>query len=79
MKMGDFVKAYELTPELADELGIIGLDAPKEEGGVAPEDWPSFPVCMKTLHEFKGAYSKFRDELVPFVKGMGAQAPMIRR
>jgi hypothetical protein len=79
MKIGDFVKAYELTPELADELGIIGLDAPKEDGGVAPVDWPSFPVCVKTLHEFKGAYSKFKDELVPFVKGMGAQAPMIRR
>ena len=79
MKMEDFRKAYELTPELAEELGRIGLEAPEEEGGVAPEDWPSFPVCVKTLHEFKGAYSKFRDELVPFVKGVGAQAPMIRR
>jgi transaldolase len=74
----DFRKAFELTPELSAELNQIGIKVPAEEGGIAPGQWASYGPAVKTLLEFKMAYSAFRDKLVSSVAGpRKADAPVV--
>ena len=64
LKMEDFRKAYELTKQLSEELNRIGIEAPHEEGGLEPGQWGSYGPAVKTMREFKGAYSGFKNKLV---------------
>jgi hypothetical protein len=70
LKIADFRKAYELTPELVAEFGRAGIEVPAEEGGIGPEDWSSYGPVIKTMSEFMGAYSSFKDRLLDFTKAI---------
>ncbi|MBS7609514.1 hypothetical protein KEJ19_02950, partial [Candidatus Bathyarchaeota archaeon] len=64
----DFRKAYELTRELSEGLRKIGIEAPLEDGGLKPEEWPRYGPVAKTMREFGDAYLNFRQRLVGFLK-----------
>jgi hypothetical protein len=70
LKIADFRKAYELTPELVAEFGRAGIEVPAEDGGIGPENWSSYGPAIKTMSEFKGAYSSFKDRLLEFTKAI---------
>jgi transaldolase len=67
LQLEDFRKAYELTPELANELKQIGIPVLNNLGGIRPEDWHLYGPVEKTMDEFKGAYLRFRTDLVEAV------------
>jgi len=68
MRIEDFRRAFELTPELVDELRQIGIAVSSDGGGLAPDQWSSYGVVAKTMKEFGGAYSMFRSRLVGSLK-----------
>jgi len=70
LEIEDFRKAYEITPELREILKEVGIEDGLGEGGLKPEEWPSFGPVQKTMAEFKGAYLSFRGKAVEFVKGL---------
>ena len=70
-KMGDFRKAYEANPELAQIFKEVGIVEDLGTGGLLPSDWPEFGPVQKTLAEFKGAYEAFQKEMVSIVKELG--------
>jgi hypothetical protein len=63
MEIEDFVKAYEVTPELRRILEEVGIREDYGNRGVKPEDWPRYAPCEKTLREFTKAYLAFRDRV----------------
>ena len=64
----DFRKAYELTPALKILLGKAGIPYGDDGGaGLQPRDWSAFGAVKKTMHEFKNAYSSFREKILDFV------------
>jgi len=68
LRLEDFKKAYELTPEITDQLREAGVDVDFGSGGARPEDWPKFGSVIKTTTEFKKAYEEFKARTVEFVK-----------
>ncbi len=68
----DFRKGYELNPELNRILREARIEGNFGTGGHTPEQWPDFGSVQKTLAEFKGAYDKFRDDMLGLFKA-GAQ------
>lgn len=62
--MPDFRKAYELTPELKEKLGRVGIRNDFGEGGLEVDEWPTFGSVVKTMREFTDAYNTFREEAV---------------
>jgi len=60
----DFRKGYELNTELNRTLHAAGISGDFGSGGHTPEQWPDFGSVQKTLAEFKGAYDKFRDDIL---------------
>ncbi len=71
LEIEDFRKAYEITPELRQILREVGIEDGLGEGGLKPEEWPSFGPVQKTMAEFKEAYISFREKATEFVKGLG--------
>lgn len=66
LKLSDFKRAYELTPELAAVLrdaGIEGVDTMGTEG-LKVSEWASFGPRVKTMRGFTNAYNAFRDACV---------------
>jgi len=76
LKIEDFRKAYELTPELAKKFEQIGIEGKFEEGGIKPEEWSSFGPVLKTMDEFKIAYNSFKQTVTEFVQKAGQSAHM---
>jgi len=68
LRIEDFRKAYELTPELSQRLNSISIEAPHEDGGLTPEQWSSYGPAAKTMQEFRNAYLGFRQKLVDSLK-----------
>jgi hypothetical protein len=68
LKIADFRKAYELTPELVAELGRVGIEHSAEDGGIRPEDWSSYGPVVRTADEFREAYLNFKNKLLDFMK-----------
>ncbi len=68
MKLEDFVKAYEASPELNELLKKIGIKGDYGNRGIKTMDWPKYGPCMKTLKEFTKAYLKFREKVVKTIK-----------
>lgn len=68
-QLEDFIKAYELTPELARLMKRVGVDV---EGfglrGLPPEEWGEFGSTVKTMTGFTEAYNRFRDDVVKLAK-----------
>ncbi len=70
MKMEDFVKAYEASPEVNKLLKEIGIEGDFGARGIDPHEWPSYGPCRKTLEEFTSAYIVFRDSVIKIVKSI---------
>jgi len=56
----DFREAYELTPELKEELEKVGIRGEFGSEGLRVEEWPSFGSVVKTMNEFGNAYETFK-------------------
>jgi len=70
LKLPDFLKAYELTPELKEKLGSVGVRNDFGVGGLKVTEWPAFGSVVKTMTEFTNAYNTFREKAVGFVRQM---------
>ncbi|HSB70937.1 MAG TPA: hypothetical protein VLT62_16545 [Candidatus Methylomirabilis sp.] len=60
----DFRKGYELNAELNRILREAGVAGDFGSGGHTPEQWPEYGSVQKTVAEFKGAYDRFRDDVL---------------
>ena len=67
-QMGDFLKAYEINPELEEIFKEAGIPERFGLAGLKPSDWPTFGPVQKTLSEFKAAYDAFQAEMVSILK-----------
>ncbi len=63
-KIPDFIKGYELTPELNKIIKHVGIEGDFGSRGITPNQWPEFGAVKKTLAEFKAAYDGFRDRIL---------------
>jgi len=70
MKLEDFVKAYEASPEVNKLLKEVGIEGDYGTRGIDPHEWPSYGPCRKTLEEFTAAYLEFRDKVVKIIKSI---------
>jgi len=69
MKWGDFIKAFELTPQLRKRFEEVGIDVSSMgERGLPPEEWSSFGSTYKTMRGFKQSYITFREKAVNIAK-----------
>ncbi len=68
LTLGDFRKAYELTPELRTDLEKIGIEEDFGDGGLRVEEWPSFGSVVKTMNQFSSGYEEFKKRAVEFVQ-----------
>ncbi|MBE0478421.1 hypothetical protein IBX65_04790 [Candidatus Aerophobetes bacterium] len=67
LRLPDFRKAYELTPELTEQLTKVGIKDDFGTGGLKVEEWSSFGPVVKTMNEFTCAYNNFRERTIEFV------------
>ncbi|MCD6508904.1 MAG: hypothetical protein J7L11_00720 [Thermoprotei archaeon] len=68
MKRPDFVKAYEIPPDLAEKLKEVGIKGDFGTNGLKVEEWPEYGPCVKTMKQFSEGYIAFRARCVEFVK-----------
>jgi transaldolase len=68
LRIEDFRKAYELTPELAKQLEHIGIRGDLGVGGLQPDEWAQYGPVAKTMEEFKSSYLTFKQKAVGFVR-----------
>ncbi len=73
MKRADFVKAYEVPPDLAEKLKEIGIKGDFGTRGLKVEEWPKYGPCVKTMKQFSEGYIRFRERCVEFVKKVAAE------
>jgi transaldolase len=73
LRIEDFRRAYELTPDLLQTLRNVGIRGEFGNGGLEPNDWPAYGAVLKTMDEFKRAYANFRQKAVEFVSKIAAQ------
>ena len=66
---GEFIKAYELTPELVKVLEEAGIASPEKygTGGLKPSEWATFGATVKTMNEFSRSYERFKERCIEFV------------
>ncbi len=74
MKRPDFVKAYEVPPELAEILKEVGVEGDFGSGGLRVEEWPSYGPCVKTMTQFIEGYERFKRKCVEFVRELARAA-----
>ena len=67
LRLNDFRRAYELTPELLGILRKVGIHGNFGRQGLAPKDWATFGSVVKTMKEFTDAYNEFKKNCVDFV------------
>jgi len=70
LKLEDFRRAYELTPELAETLRKVGIQGDYGQGGIKPSEWPIFGSVVKTMNEFTSAYNQFKEKAVKIVRAV---------
>ena len=65
----DFIRAYELTPDLKEKLEKVGINV-KGFGtrGLRYEEWSKFGSAAKTMKGFTQAYNTFREKVVKVAK-----------
>jgi len=68
LRIEDFRKAYELTPELIKDLEKVGIKGEFGSGGLRVEEWPSFGSVVKTMMEFGNAYETFKKRAIEIVR-----------
>ncbi len=76
LKLSDFRKAYELTPELRAKLGNVGIKSDLGVGGLEVAEWSTFGSVVKTMTEFTEAYNTFREKTVEFVRRIVRELPL---
>lgn len=64
----DFIRAYEINPELSEILKEAGMTGDFGQKGLLPTEWPTFGPVLKTLSEFQSAYNHFQKEMVTILK-----------
>ncbi len=64
----DFIRAYEINPELSDIFKEAGITGDFGQKGLLPSEWPTFGPVLKTLSEFQSAYNHFQKEMVTILK-----------
>jgi len=67
LRLNDFRRAYELTPELPGILRKVGIHGNFGRQGLAPKEWATFGSVVKTMKEFTDAYNEFKKRCVYFV------------
>ncbi|KPV62459.1 MAG: Transaldolase [Candidatus Bathyarchaeota archaeon BA1] len=70
LKLEDFRKAYELTPELTEKLRGVGIEGDFGDGGLKVVEWPTFGPVVKTMNEFTDAYNRFREKTIDFTRNV---------
>ena len=63
----DFVRAYEYTEDLYEQVLEVGATSPNGEpglGGVEEQEWHEFGPVKKTMNEFREAYNKFLERCI---------------
>lgn len=68
LKLEDFRKAYELTPELIEKLRSVGVEDDFGEGGLEATEWSTFGAVVKTMNQFTEAYNRFKERAIKFVR-----------
>ncbi len=68
LKLEDFRRAYELTPELAETLRKVEIQGDYGQGGIKPSEWPTFGSVVKTMNEFTNAYNQFKEKAIKIVR-----------
>jgi len=68
LKLEDFRRAYELTPELTETLRKVGIQGDYGQGGIKPSEWPTFGSVVKTMNEFTNAYNQFKEKAIKIVR-----------
>jgi hypothetical protein len=66
-KVRDFVRAYEYTSDIAEQVLEVGVTPPVGDpglGGVREQEWHEFGPVKKTMKEFREAYNKFLERCV---------------
>lgn len=61
---GECRKVLELTPELNQVLQEAGVQVDFGDGGLRPEEWPSFGAVQKTRKEFLRAYEGLKQKVL---------------
>lgn len=67
----DFVKGYESTSRISEEVSKVRAAFPTQLGGMEEAEWNKFGPVKKTMTEFKGAYDKFLERCVELVGTVG--------
>jgi len=64
----EFIKAYELTPELVSVLREVGIANPERYGfrGLKPSEWGLFGATVKTMDEFTKSYERFKNKCIEY-------------
>ena len=70
----DFRRGYELNAELNRLLHEAGIPGDFGSRGHTPKQWPDFGSVIKTLADFKGAYDKFRGDMLGLFKAAAQPA-----
>lgn len=63
----DFVKGYESTLRINEEVDKTHAVFPTQLGGMEASEWINFGPVKKTMAEFKGAYDAFLERCVELV------------
>ncbi len=77
MKREDFVKAYEVSPELAKILNEVGIKGDFGNRGLRVSEWPNYGPCVKTMTQFTEGYERFKLKCVEFVKKIAKEVSTI--
>jgi len=66
----EFIKAYELTPELIGILREVGIANPEKYGirGLKPSEWGLFGATVKTMDEFIKSYERFKNKCIEYAR-----------
>lgn len=65
----DFIKAYEVTPELIEVFREVGISTEElGDRGLKPEEWGEFGSAVKTMKGFTEAYNRFREMCIEVAK-----------
>jgi len=75
LKLEDFRKAYELTPELIEKLKDAGIEGDFGQGGLKVAEWSTFGSVVKTMDEFTDAYNRFKERAIEFVRRVSQESP----
>ncbi|MEM2739383.1 MAG: transaldolase family protein [Candidatus Bathyarchaeia archaeon] len=74
MRWDDFIKAFELTPQLKKKFEEVGVDVSGiGERGLLPEEWSGFGSTYKTMRGFKQSYLVFREKAVNIAREMAKE------